>query len=64
MWEARQIDAVNEQLVKGREDIYFGSRLHGLPDDVVKYYVDVLRSDPDALRGSFGWYRALDTTMV
>jgi alpha-beta hydrolase superfamily lysophospholipase len=24
----------------------------------------MLRSGPDALRGSFGWYRALDTTMA
>jgi hypothetical protein len=30
---------------------------------VINYYVGVL-SNPDALRGSFGWYRALDTTIA
>jgi pimeloyl-ACP methyl ester carboxylesterase len=56
---------VNEALVRGREDIFFGAEFDAsagtkkLPADVVDYYVDVLRSDPDALRGSFGMYRAL-----
>jgi pimeloyl-ACP methyl ester carboxylesterase len=57
---------VNERLVRGREDVYFGAEYAGsagtpLPDAVVKYYVDRLASSPDALRGSFGWYRAIDT---
>jgi pimeloyl-ACP methyl ester carboxylesterase len=60
---------VNERLVKGREDIFFGnefdvSAVKKLPEDAVKYYIDILRSDEHALRGSFGWYRALDTTIV
>ena len=59
-----RVAEVNEQLVKGREDIYFSSRLHGLPDDVVSYYVRMLKSDRHALRGSFGQYRAFDTTIV
>ena len=33
-----------------------------LPEEVVRYYVRMLRSDRDALRGSFGFYRALWTT--
>jgi pimeloyl-ACP methyl ester carboxylesterase len=58
---------VNERLVKGREDIFFGnefaiSAAKPLPDEVVTYYVDMLRSDEHALRGSFGFYRAIDTT--
>jgi pimeloyl-ACP methyl ester carboxylesterase len=58
---------VNERLVKGREDIYFGneyavSAAKPLPEDAVSYYVDILRSDGHALRGSFGFYRAIDTT--
>ena len=58
---------VNEALVKGREEIYFGAEYAGsaarpLPDNVVKYYVEQLTSGPDALRGSFGWYRAIDST--
>ena len=59
---------VNEQLIRGREDIYFGYEFaiqagKKLPDDVVSYYVRIV-SNPDALRGSFGFYRAWDTTMA
>ena len=57
---------VNEALVRGREDIYFGAEYAGsagtpLPDYIVKYYVERFASSPDALRGSFEWYRAIDT---
>jgi pimeloyl-ACP methyl ester carboxylesterase len=60
---------VNERLVRGREDVYFGAEYAQsagtpLPDYVVKYYVDRLASSPDALRGSFGSYRAIDTTIA
>ena len=56
---------VNEDLVRGREDIFFGAEYAAwagtpLPDEVVKYYIDRLASDPEALRGSFELYRALD----
>jgi pimeloyl-ACP methyl ester carboxylesterase len=52
---------VNEALVRGREDVYFGAEFAGsLPAPVVRYYVQRLASGPDALRGSFGWYRAID----
>src|SRR5262249_24855407 len=34
-----------------------------LPDDAVRYYIDAL-ADPDALRGSFAAYRALDATIA
>jgi pimeloyl-ACP methyl ester carboxylesterase len=59
---------VNEQLVKGREDIFFGAEFDAsagtnkLPEDAVKYYINTLASDPDGLRGSFGFYRAIPTT--
>jgi pimeloyl-ACP methyl ester carboxylesterase len=59
---------VNERLVRGREDIFFGAEFDAsagtnkLPDDAVRYYIDTIASDPDALRGSFGFYRALGTT--
>jgi pimeloyl-ACP methyl ester carboxylesterase len=60
---------VNERLVKGREDIFFGnefdvSAVKKLPEDAVKYYIEVLKSNEYSLRGSFGWYRALDTTIA
>jgi pimeloyl-ACP methyl ester carboxylesterase len=58
---------VPEQLIEGREDVFFGYEfaIQGgkLPDDVIDYYVRLL-SDPDALRGSLGWYRALDATLA
>ena len=62
-----RIDTLNEQLVSGREDLFFrwefDAAAKKLPDDVIRYYVGIL-SDPDALRGSFGWYRALDATLA
>lgn len=58
---------VNEQLVRGREGIYFGwqfatKAVRKLPDYAVDHYVRILASQHESLRGSFGWYRALDTT--
>src|SRR5207253_1903915 len=58
-----RMDKLNEQLVRGREDVFFGwefdAAARKLPVDAVDYYVRIL-SDADALRGSFGFYRALD----
>ncbi len=61
--------SVNERLVQGREDIFFGnefdlSAARKLPDDAVKYYIDELASSPDSLRGSFEFYRAFDATIA
>jgi pimeloyl-ACP methyl ester carboxylesterase len=62
-----QLPKINEQLVTGREDIFFGAEFdasagtHKLPDYAVKYYIDTLK-DPDHLRGSFEFYRAIPTT--
>jgi pimeloyl-ACP methyl ester carboxylesterase len=59
---------VNEQLVQGREDLYFGFQFakasKTLPDYAVRHYIDALAADPDALRGSFAAYRALDATIA
>jgi pimeloyl-ACP methyl ester carboxylesterase len=65
-----RLDAdVNEALVRGREHIYFGAEYAqsagtALPAGIVKYYVDGIASSADALRGSFGSYRAIDTTIA
>ena len=62
-----QQETVNEQLVTGREDIFFGAEFaasagtNKLPEETVKYYIDGL-SDPDALHGSFQLYRAFGAT--
>jgi pimeloyl-ACP methyl ester carboxylesterase len=59
---------VNEQLVTGREAVYFGFQFakaaNKLPDDAVRYYVEAVATDPEALRGSFAAYRALDATIA
>jgi pimeloyl-ACP methyl ester carboxylesterase len=59
---------VNEQLVRGREDIYFGYEFtiqagKQLPEEVVNYYVGRL-TNPDALHGSFAFYREWDAMMA
>jgi pimeloyl-ACP methyl ester carboxylesterase len=62
-----RVDKVPEQLVAGREDIFFGYEfaIQGgkLPDDVVGYYVRLL-SNAEALHGSFGFYRAFEATVA
>ena len=59
--------AITEQLVSGREDIFFGYEfaIQGgdLPGDVVDYYVRLV-SNPESLHGSFGFYREFDTTLA
>ena len=62
-----RLDGINEQLIRGREDVYFGYEfaIQGgkLTDDVVDYYIRLV-SNRDALRGSLGLYRAWDTTVA
>jgi pimeloyl-ACP methyl ester carboxylesterase len=62
-----RVEKLPEQLVEGREDVFFGYEfaIQGgkLSDDVVGYYVRML-SNPDVLPGSFGFYRAFDTTVA
>jgi pimeloyl-ACP methyl ester carboxylesterase len=63
-----QLPKINEQLVTGREDIFFGAEFDAsagtnkLPDYAVRYYIDTLAADPDHLRGSFEFYRAIPAT--
>jgi pimeloyl-ACP methyl ester carboxylesterase len=62
-----RLHTINEQLVTGREDIFyrweFDAAAKPLPDEAIDYYVSLV-SNPDSLRGSFEWYRALDTTIA
>src|SRR6516162_6304398 len=60
---------VNDQLVTGREQIYFGWQFAAkaarpLPDYAVRHYIDTLAASPEALHASFAIYRALDTTIT
>jgi pimeloyl-ACP methyl ester carboxylesterase len=65
-----RLPTTNEQLVQGREDIYFGfifdveAGVTKLPGYAVEIYIDNLASVPGALRGSFGFYRAWDATTM
>jgi pimeloyl-ACP methyl ester carboxylesterase len=59
---------VNDQLVAGREGIYFGWQFAAkaarpLPESAVRHYVATL-AGPGALHASFGIYRALDATIA
>ncbi|GAA1578523.1 alpha/beta hydrolase [Kribbella sancticallisti] len=60
-------DPLTEQLIRGREEIFFGYefRIQGgksLPDHALNYYYDLF-SDPEVLRGGMGLYRAWDATL-
>ena len=60
---------VNDQLVTGREEVYFGWQFatkaaRPLPDYAVRHYIDTLAADPAALHASFAIYRALDATIA
>jgi pimeloyl-ACP methyl ester carboxylesterase len=48
---------------RGKTNWEFDAAAKRLPDEVINYYVRML-SNPESLRGSFGWYRALDTTIA
>jgi pimeloyl-ACP methyl ester carboxylesterase len=63
-----RVEAVPEQLIAGREDIFFGYEFAiqggGVPAEVISYYIRNLQRDPAALRGSLGFYRAFDATLT
>ncbi|HEX5917888.1 MAG TPA: alpha/beta hydrolase [Nocardioides sp.] len=58
---------IAEQLVQGREAIFFGYEfaIQGgqVPQEAIDYYVQIL-SAPGVLSGSFGFYRSWDETMA
>jgi len=62
-----RLDGLNEQLVHGREDPFYSFIFDAeatikLPRYAVRYYADGFASSRAALRGSFAFYRAWDTT--
>jgi pimeloyl-ACP methyl ester carboxylesterase len=61
---------VNEQLVSGREEIYFGYQFAtkaGAPDAIPAaaraFYIEQLKRDRTGLRASFEYYRAIDQSI-
>jgi pimeloyl-ACP methyl ester carboxylesterase len=64
-----RLAAVNDQLVTGREEIYFGWQFatkaaRPLPGHAVRHYIGTLAASPEALHASFAIYRALDATIA
>ena len=62
-----RLPMMNDRLVHGREDIFFGfifdvEAFNKLPSSAVRVYIDNLADSLASLLGSFGFYRALDTT--
>lgn len=62
---------VNEELVRGREDIFYGDQFAtkaatpaAMPDYAVQFYVRTIARSPDALRASFEFYRAIDDILA
>ncbi|MFI5843960.1 alpha/beta fold hydrolase [Catenuloplanes sp. NPDC051500] len=62
-----RLQDINERMVAGREEIYFGHQFaskaatpDAIPQDAVDVYVDALR-DPAALHASFEFYRAWES---
>jgi len=62
-----RVENLPEQLVAGREDVFFGYEFAvqggNVPEDAIRYYVDAL-SNPESLHGSLGWYRAFGVTLA
>lgn len=62
-----RVDDLPEQLIAGREDIFFGYEfaIQGgeLPAELIQYYISLV-SNPESLRGSLAWYRAFDATLA
>jgi pimeloyl-ACP methyl ester carboxylesterase len=63
-----RIAGLNEELVAGREDIFFrwefDAAAKALPDEAIDHYVAHFASSREALSSSFGFYRALDATIA
>lgn len=61
---------INERLVEGREDLYFGYQFatkagspEALPAYARDFYIETLRRVPGALKASFDYYRAIDASI-
>lgn len=61
---------INERLVEGREDLYFGYQFatkagspEAIPAYAREYYIEMLRRVPGALKASFDYYRAIDDSI-
>ena len=62
-----RVESLPEQLIAGREDVYFGYEFAvqggNVPDEAIAYDVGMV-SDPESLHSSLGWYRAFGATLA
>jgi pimeloyl-ACP methyl ester carboxylesterase len=62
-----RVETLAEQLVTGREDLFFGYEFEvqggNVPEEAVAYYVGLL-SNPESLHGALGFYREFDATLA
>ena len=62
-----RVEGLAEQLVAGREDIFFGYEFAvqggNLPAEAIDYYISLLKN-PESLRGSFRLYQVWDTIVA
>jgi pimeloyl-ACP methyl ester carboxylesterase len=62
-----RVEDLPEQLIAGREAIYFGYEFAvqggNVPEEAIRYYVETV-SNPESLHGSLGWYRAFGETLA
>ena len=61
-----RVSTINERLVEGREELYFGSQLDhkagppgAMPRHARDFYIEMLQRVPGALKGSFDYYRGI-----
>ena len=64
-----RLDGLNEQLVAGREDLFFRwqfahETVHPLAETAIEHYIDSIARSPEALHASFAFYRAIDEDIV
>lgn len=61
-----RVRAVTEELVVGREDIFFDYQFtkitvpNPIPAEIRAFYIDLIKRDRNTLRASFDYYRAID----
>lgn len=62
-----RLRGINEEMVRVREDIYFGHQFRSkaqtptsIPAEVIDFYVEMIRRDPEGLRASFEGHRSID----
>jgi pimeloyl-ACP methyl ester carboxylesterase len=63
-----RLESLNEQLVEGREELFFGHQFatkaaRPLDQDAIDFYIEAIAADREALRACFDFYRAIEVTV-